>query len=131
MYFMDTGLACYLTGYLNAETLERSAYNGQIFETYVISEIIKSYTNNGKDPMGRFYYYRDRNGYEIDLLILEENKIYPIEIKKSANPGIGAFKNFDIVKKFKLEVGNGIVLCMISNIFRVDENNYYVPIEYI
>lgn len=45
IYFMDTGLACYLAGYLDARTLERSAYSGQIFETYVISEIIKSYTN--------------------------------------------------------------------------------------
>ena len=61
IYFMDTGLACYLTGYLNAETLEKSAYNGAIFETFIVSEIIKSYTNNGKDPRTRLYYYRDKN----------------------------------------------------------------------
>lgn len=82
MYFMDTGLACYLAGYVNSETLARSAYSGQIFETYIISEIVKSYTNNQRDPRKHLYYYRDNNGKEIDLLIVHENNIYPVEIKK-------------------------------------------------
>lgn len=131
LYFMDTGLACYLTGYLNSETLEKSAYNGAIFETYIISEIVKSYTNNGKDPRTRLYYYRDTNQKEIDLLIFNDNKVYPVEIKKSANPGKEAIKNFNVVQKFGTNVGNGIVLCMMENILAIDENNYYVPIEYI
>jgi len=131
VYFMDTGLACYLTGYINSTTLERSAYNGAIFETYIISEIVKSYTNNGKDPQKRLYYYRDTNQKEIDLLVFYDNKVYPVEIKKSANPGKTAFKNFDIVNKFGVEIGNGIVLCMTENIMQVEENNYYVPIEYV
>ena len=131
IYFMDTGLACFLTGYINAETLERSAYNGAIFETYIMSEIIKSYTNNGKDSRTRLYYYRDQNQNEIDLLVFYDNKVYPVEIKKSANPGKSAIKNFDIAKKFGVEVGNGIVLCMMQDIIAIDENNYYVPIEYI
>ena len=131
IYFMDTGLACYLTGYMNNETLQKSVYNGSIFETYIISEIIKSYTNNGKDPRTRLYYYRDTNQKEIDLLVFYDNKVYPVEIKKSANPGKDAVKNFDIVNKFGVEVGNGIVLCMMEDIMAIDEKNYYVPIEYI
>lgn len=131
IYFMDTGLACYLTGYLNASTLEKSAYNGAIFENYVVSEIIKSFTNNGISPRMRLYYYRDSSAKEIDLLIIYDNKVYPVEIKKSANPGKEAFKNFDVVNKFGLEVGDGIVLCMIDEIFAVGENRYFVPIEYI
>ncbi len=131
LYFMDTGLACYLTGYFNVTTLERSAYAGAIFETYVITEIIKSYANNGKSPKQRLYYYRDHLGKEIDLLIIYDNKIYPVEIKKSSNPGINAIKNFDVVNNFGYEVGNGLVLCMMENIISINENNYYVPIEYI
>lgn len=131
IYFMDTGLACYLTGYMSYETLERSAYNGAIFETYIISEIVKSYTNNGKDPSKRLYYYRDTNQKEIDLLVFYDNTVYPVEIKKSANPGKTALKNFEVVNKFGVEVGNGIVLCMMENIMPIDEKNYYVPIEYI
>lgn len=131
LYFMDTGLACYLAGYTNSVVLEKSAYNGAIFETYVISEIVKTFTNNGKDPRKYMYYYRDNNQKEIDLLIIDNNKIYPVEIKKSSNPGKNAIKNFDVVKKFEMDTGNGIVLCMASDIFAIDENNYYVPIEYI
>lgn len=66
-----------------------------------MSEIIKSFTNNGIDPRLRLFYYRDSNGKEIDLLIIYDNKVYPIEIKKSANPRKIAFKNFGIVNKFR------------------------------
>ena len=131
IYFMDTGLACYLTGYTNPIVLEKSIYNGAIFETYVITEIIKSYTNNRRDPRKYLYYYRDNNKCEIDLLILDNNKIYPVEIKKSSDPGKGAFKNFHVLDKINLEVGNGIVLCMSRDIFEIFDNYYYVPIEYI
>ena len=131
IYFMDTGLACYLTGYLNSQTLEKSAYNGAIFETYIISEIVKSYTNNAMNPRIRLYYYRDTNQKEIDLLIFYDNKVYPVEIKKSANPSKDAVKNFNIVEKFGVDVGNGIILCMVDNITRIDEQNYLIPIEYV
>ena len=131
IYFMDTGLACYLAGYLDAVTLEKSAYNGAIFETYVITEIIKSYTNKGMDAKKYLYYYRDNNGKEIDLLIIYNNVVYPIEIKKSANPGTEAIKNFDVVKKFGLEVGNGGVICMKEKLFPIDKENNYIPIELI
>lgn len=131
IYFMDTGLACYLTGYTDAKILEKSAYSGAIFETYVVTEIIKSYTNNGIDPRKHLYFYRDNKQKEIDLLIIDNNKIYPIEIKKSSNPGISAIKNFDVVKKFEMENGEGIVLCLCKDILAIDNNNYYVPIEYI
>ena len=131
VYFMDTGLACYLAGYMDSKTLEKSAYNGAIFETYVISEIIKSYINNGLDAKKYLYYYRDNNGKEIDLLIIKNNVVYPIEIKKSANHGKEAIKNFSVVKKFGLEVGNGGVICMKSEIFPIDRENNYIPIELI
>lgn len=129
--FMDTGLACFLAGFLTPETLEKSSYSGQIFENYIISEIIKSYTNNGYDAHRHLYYYRDKEKREIDLLIVYNNVIYPVEIKKSANPGREAFKNFEVVKKFNLQVGTGVVLCMINEILALEEDRYFVPIEYI
>lgn len=131
IYFMDTGLACYLAGYLDARTLERSAYSGQIFETYVVSEIIKSYTNNSRDPRLHLYYYRDNNQKEIDLLIINQDNIYPVEIKKGANPGKDAIKNFKIVEKFEMKSPNGIVICLSKDIHSIDEKNYIIPIEYI
>ena len=131
IYFMDTGLACYLTGYVSSETLQRSAYSGQIFETYIISEIVKSYTNNQRDPRKHLYYYRDNNQKEIDLLVIHEDNIYPVEIKKSANPGKEAIKSFNIVEKFEMNSPNGIVLCLSKDIHALDERNYMIPIEYI
>ena len=131
IYFTDTGLACYLAGYVDHATLEKSAYSGAIFETYVVNEIIKSFTNHGKDARKHLYYYRDNNQKEIDLLINYNNVIYPIEIKKSANLGKEAIKNFDVVNNFETEKGNGIVLCMAKDIIAYDDNNYIVPLEYI
>ena len=131
IYFMDTGLACYLAGYVDYITLEKSAYSGAIFETYVVNEIIKSFVNSGKDVRKHLYYYRDNNQKEIDLLINYNNIIYPIEIKKSANPGKEAVKNFSVVNNFEAKKGNGIVLCMTKDIVAYDGDNYMVPIEYI
>ena len=131
IYFMDTGLACYLTGYSDAKTLEKSSYSGAIFETYIISEIVKSYTNNGKIPSRHLYFYRDKNQKEIDLLVIDNGKVYPIEIKQNSNPGKEAIRNFNVVEQFGLEVMNGTVLCMCKNIYAIDEKNYAVPIEYI
>ena len=131
VYFMDTGLACYLTGYTDNEVLEKSSYSGAIFETYIISEIIKSYSNNGIDPKRYLYFYRDSNQKEIDLLIINNNTVYPVEIKKSSNPGISAIKNFNVVDKFNMSNGNGIVLCLCRESNALDNNNYLVPIEYI
>lgn len=131
IYFTDTGLACYLAGYVDYVTLEKSVYSGAIFETYIVSEIIKSFVNHGKDARKHLYYYRDNNQKEIDLLINYNNIIYPIEIKKSANPGKDAIKNFDVVNNFETQKGSGIVLCMTKDIVAYDDNNYMVPIEYI
>ena len=131
IYFMDTGLACYLAGYLDSTTLERSAYSGQIFETYVVTEIIKSYTNNSRDPRLHLYYYRDNNQKEIDLLVIDQDNIYPVEIKKGANPGKDSIKNFNIVDKFDLKCPNGVVICLSKDIHLIDNNNYMIPVEYI
>ena len=129
LYFMDTGLACYLAGYMDSITLEKSAFNGAIFEIYVITEIIKSFANAGLDSRKYLYYYRDNNGKEIDLLIIYNNTVYPLEIKKSFNPGKQAIKNFDVVNNFGLEIGNGGVICLAKDLFPLDKNNNLIPLE--
>lgn len=131
IYFMDTGLACYLAKYPSSDILEVSSYSGHIFETYVVSEIIKSYANNGKDYKKYLFYYRDEKKREIDLIIDYENILYPVEIKKGKHPNGECVKNFSVLNKLNNEIAQGIVLCMIDQIFPIDRNNYYVPISYI
>ena len=131
LYFMDTGLAYYSTKYPNAKILEASAYSGHNFKTFVVTEIIKSFTNNGLNYKRYLYYYRDNNGHEIDLIIDYNNKLYPPEIKKSKNPGKEAIKHFGVLDDLNKEVSNSIVLCMINELFPLDKDNYLVHIKYI
>lgn len=131
LYFTDTGLCSYLTGYVDARTLEKGQLSGAIFENYVIMEIVKSYTNSGKDPSKYLSYYRDKNHKEIDLLITKNNTIYPIEIKKSSNPDIKAIKNFSILNNFDEEKGEGGVICLCSDITKIKDNYYRIPLELI
>lgn len=126
IYFMDTGLCAYLCRWPSAQTLEYGAMDGAFFETYVVSEIVKSYYNSGK-PTDLFY-YRDIDKKEIDLLIFEGDKIYPIEIKKGKNPR-NPDKNFGVLKQFKLKVEPGIILCMSDELVPYNRESWYCPVS--
>lgn len=131
MYFTDTGLACYLAGYSDARTLEKSAINGNIFETYVVMEIVKSFVNDNKDPRLYLNFYRDSNQVEIDLTITMNNIVYPIEIKKTKSPNKNMIKNFSILNKGEKEIGEGGIICMIDRILPLDNKNIAIPIQCI
>jgi predicted AAA+ superfamily ATPase len=109
MYFLDTGLAAYLTRWTSPETLMNGAMAGHILETYVIGEILKSYLHNGKEPLISFY--RDFNQNEIDILLEENGTLYPIEIKKTANPDLSDIKVFSQIEKLGKKTGTGAILC--------------------
>jgi len=125
MYFMDTGLAVYLTRWDSPKTLEVSAMSGKIFETYVVSEILKSYHNAGIRPP--IYYYRDADGKEIDLVLEYNDTVYPIEIKKTGNPGKNAIKNFTVLQNSGKSVGEGALVCLYNKVVPIDKNNWVVP----
>lgn len=137
IYFRDTGLACYLTRWLTSDALKHSAVAGNMFETFVVSEILKSYANEGKDYKFNIFYYRgkDRNALsenEIDLVIEENGVLYPIEIKMSGNPKaeMGATnKVLDIIQDKKR--GMGAIVCLIDKKTYLRENLVALPIEYI
>ena len=126
VYFMDTGLAAYLCRWPSAATLENGAMDGAFFETYVVTEIVKSYYNAGR-PVDLFY-YRDIDKKEIDLLIVEGDKMYPIEIKKSKEP-IKPDKNFGVLQQFKLDVQTGIILCMSDELIPYNRASWYCPVS--
>jgi uncharacterized protein len=125
LYFLDTGLCCYLTDWNNAETLQSGAMSGAILETYVISEIFKSYWHNGEQLSA--YFYRDKNKMEIDLLISQNGKLYPIEIKKTASPNTKDVKNFQIIKN----AGKGAIICMSQNYQPLTKDINIIPVGYL
>jgi predicted AAA+ superfamily ATPase len=130
LYFLDTGLCAYLCGWSDPKILEASPMAGAFFETYVVSEIVKSLRNDGKRVEYTLYYYRDRDQKEVDILYIKDQTIYPIEIKK----GIGkdnADKNFSILDQYKMPVATGIIIDTGDSILPLNRNAYYCPVGMI
>lgn len=126
LYFYDTGLVCYLTKWSSAETLESGAMNGAILENYVVSEIMKTYLNNGKASF--MYYYRDKDAKEIDIVLEHDGILNPIEIKKSSNPGQELVKVFGLLDNASIPRSKGAVICMKPELSAIDRENYIVPV---
>jgi len=129
IYFMDTGLVCYLTKWNSPETLEAGAKSGEILETFVVAEILKSYLHNGKKP--NISFYRDKDKKEIDVILEENGKVYPIEIKKKTNPDNKDIKNFDVLQKAGLQVGEGAVVCLAPTHLPLTESVNIIPVFYL
>lgn len=129
LYFYDTGLVCYLTKWSSPETAMNGAMNGALLENYVVSEILKSYQNTGKEAF--LYYYRDKDTKEIDLLMEGDGKLCPIEIKKTTTPDRKLLNVFQVIEKSPLERGMGAVLCMAEKLSAFDSENLIVPIGLI
>ena len=133
IYFLDTGLASYLVGWDNAQVLQNGAMSGAFFETFVIGEIIKSWTNReGVTPNMNFFFFRDKDGNEIDLLIKRGDTLYPIEMKKHIScdkNDITAFKQLDKIPDMKR--GEGCVVCMADDIFPITPTDKAVGVRYI
>ena len=84
IYFMDVGTLCYLTGLKDPAHAASGPLGGQIMETAVLSEIVKTLTHRGIDP--RVYFWRTSTGTEVDILIETAGKLVPVEVKLSATP---------------------------------------------
>ena len=137
VYFKDTGLACYLSRWLSADALKNSAVAGNMFETFIVSEILKSYTNEGKDYRFQIFYYRGKDKKasmenEIDLIIEENGIIYPVEIKMTGNPKASMASANTVLDRIPdKKRGNGIILCLIDRKTYLRENLIALPITYI
>ena len=145
LYFRDTGLCCYLTRWLTPETLKNGAMAGAMFETFVINEILKSYSNEGLDYDFDVYYYngkdkkkKDENGKtvevegEIDLIIQENGILYPIEIKLSTMPKAAMASEFDVLDGIPdKKRGTGAIICLIDRKLYLRENLVALPLGYL
>ena len=130
LYFMDTGLCTFLCGWSDPRILEDSPMSGAFFETYVVSEIVKSIRNSGKRIENTIFYYRDRDKKEVDIIFVRNQTLYPIEIKK----GIGkdkADKNFKILEQYKMPIEKGLIIDTSDKVFPLNRDSYYCPVGMI
>ena len=137
MHFLDTGLAAYLAGWTSARALESGTLSGQFFETYAFGELYKSFVNSGvRVPL---YFFRNNDKKEIDLLLEKDGVIYPVEVKKTAEPSKKDERNFgvldpleadvpDELASFKREVGLGCILCMAQDTYPISSRSWAFPI---
>ena len=126
LYFLDTGLAAYLARLNNAEVLKSSIFSGRFVETFIVNEIIKSYKNNNKKI--NFYYYRDIDQKEIDLVMLEAGILHFIECKSGISYSKKDISAFNTIKKItKYRVGMSGVVCSTDVVYAIDENVYAIP----
>lgn len=128
LYFLDTGLAAYLTRWNTPDVLMNGAMAGAFFETFVVAEIIKSYYNAGVLDLP-LYFYRDKEQKEIDLLIWQDGLLHPIEIKKHADlqkDDVAAFAQLDKLKDLKR--GEGCVICMYERTTSLQEDVLAAPV---
>ena len=145
IYFRDTGLACYLTKWSSPETARSGAMAGNLFETFVASEILKSFSNEGLDYRLYVSWYRGKDkirrrkdGEEVRIeaeidLIIEENGLYhPIEIKMTANPKAEMSAAFDVLDKVSSgRRGEGAIICMYDKHLALRDNIWAIPVNYL
>ena len=128
LYFLDTGLAAYLTRWNTPDVLKHGAMAGAFFETFIIAEVMKSYTNKGILDIP-FYFYRDRDGKEIDLLIENGGTLYPLEIKKHADPSASDVKQFSLLDRIPgISRGSGGLICLYDDFVPLSEHDKAIPI---
>lgn len=129
LYFLDTGLAAYLTEWTNPDVLEAGAMSGAFLETWMFGEILKSWAHNGLTPS--FHYYRDKDQKEIDLVIVRDGVAYPVEFKKTASPDKGMAAHFALLEKTGLNVGTGAVVALTDTAVPLTSMAWGIPARWL
>ena len=126
LYFFDTGLVAHLTKYSSPEILMNGAINGAILENYVVSEIIKTYANNGLEYYA--HYYRDVDNKEVDMILESDGELHPLEIKKTASPPVELTSAFKALDKASIPRGVGAVICTKKELSALDKGTMIAPV---
>lgn len=129
LYFLDTGLAAFLTKWKTPATLMNGAMAGAFFETFAITEIIKSYLYRGEEPP--IYYFRDKEGHEVDLVIEKNGEIYPVEIKIASRIMQDDIKNINYLRGKIPNIKQGSIVCFSNKHLPIDRKTSIVPVNSI
>ncbi|QLA15951.1 ATP-binding protein [Desulfolutivibrio sulfoxidireducens] len=125
LYFLDTGLCAYLTGWSSPVTLVDGAMSGAVFETWVAGEMLRSWWHNGLEAP--FYHYRDKDQMEIDVVIVRDGVLYPVEIKRTGSPGQTDARRFTALSRLGMPVGPGAVVCLATQPLPLARQAWAVP----
>jgi predicted AAA+ superfamily ATPase len=129
LYFHDTAFVCHLVRWSDPGTLMNGAMSGALLENFVVAEILKSHWNSGSDPL--LYYYRDKNAKEIDLVMQQNGRLHPIEIKRTATPDARLTRVFGVLDRSPIPRGTGAVICTAERFGAIDSYNLIVPVGMI
>lgn len=125
LYFLDTGLCAHLTGWSSPQTLASGAMAGAVFETHVFCEMLKGWRNALKEP--GLFYYRDKDGREIDFVFEADGVLHPVEAKLAATPGPDWTSRFTALDRLGRR-GEGAVICLCKEWIPLDRGNAAVPV---
>jgi predicted AAA+ superfamily ATPase len=129
LYFLDTGLCSYLTGWTSPQTLAAGAMAGAIFETHVVAEVLKSWWGRARTPP--LHYYRDKDGREIDMLFVRDNQTLAVEVKSAATPRRDWASAFRVLDGLRLERGPGAVVCLARQAVPLVDDVEAIPVGWI
>jgi predicted AAA+ superfamily ATPase len=127
LYFMDTGLVCYLTGWRTAEAAASGAMAGALLETHVVSEVIRSYRYRGIEPP--LWFWRDKEKREVDLLLAEDGLLFPVEVKLSASPSKTDLRGTRALQRMGAPLGKGAVICLVEQPHALTADIEVIPVD--
>lgn len=128
LYMLDTGLLCYLLKLETSEMAMRTAHQGAIFETFVVSEIIKAQANQGFVP--ELYYWRTNYGAEVDVVLRHGENLIPIEIKCHSQPNLGMIKGLSTFRaSFPKRAETAHVISLARESYRLDASTKVLPLR--
>lgn len=109
VYFVDTGLLCYLVGLRDVEHATAGPMGGALFKNLVVAELFKIFMHRGEEPA--LYYWRTAAGSEVDVVMETQDRLIPIEIKQSETPCPEMAKEIIAFQRdFKGKAGQGYVI---------------------
>jgi hypothetical protein len=130
VYFMDTGLLCYLVGLRDIEHAAAGPMSGAIFENLVIADLYKTYLHRGEQPP--LYYWRTTAGSEVDVVIGTQSGLIPLEIKLSETPRLEMAKELHTFRRdFKEKALPGYVVHPGSVVLPLGQEVMALPLNYL
>jgi predicted AAA+ superfamily ATPase len=129
IYFLDSGLQAYLTGWSDAEQALRGPLAGQLFENWVVSNLVRSYRQRGR--LENLFFWRTRTGQELDLWSENAGVISTAEIKMAERGDSGVFRALDALDPSPLRFGRRILFSVSRNLLEYTPGTWNVPVQFI